>query len=125
MKELTPPEILKIITSNTNKVVALGEKIKGQRLYLIEKQAALYDAENEARTEIFEEKIELQVSKLRDYIKWKTNRAEKEYMIAKMQLSQLISEKDILIEVINTAKLSYRIMEMEAKSLGYQSYPSN
>ena len=125
MKELTPPEILKIITSNTNKVVALGEKIKGQRLYLIEKQAALYDAENEARTEIFEEKIELQVSKLRDYIKWKTNRAEKEYMIEKMQLRQLISEKDILIEVINTAKLSYRIMEMEAKSLGYQSYPSN
>jgi hypothetical protein len=125
MKELTPPEILKIITSNTNKVVALGEKIKGQRLYLIEKQAALYDAENEARTEIFEEKIELQVSKLRDYIKWKTNRAEKEYMNEKMQLRQLISEKDILIEVINTAKLSYRIMEMEAKSLGYQSYPSN
>jgi len=115
----TPRELLNIINNTTNRLVSLGAKIKRKRLDVILYQSKLCDVENEARNDLFTGKEEIQASRIRDYIKWRTGKEYKENEIAKLELRQLIDEREMLIEIINTAKSSLRILEMEIKGLNY------
>ena len=81
------------------------------------KQAEMYDKEQEAREEIFGGKVQIQASRQRDWLKWKTLKPTKEYEMAKHDLYDAMEQKEILIEIIQTAKIALRVMEMEAKSL--------
>jgi hypothetical protein len=121
MNEFTPQQILEVITRNTEDLVMLGNEITVARTNLMQKEAALFDAEYEARSDIFLKKEEVQASKIRDYIKWRAAKEQKEYSEANNILRSLMEKKSIKTELINTAKCRLRVLEMEIKGLNY--YP--
>jgi len=119
MNEMTPQQILEVITRNTNELVTLGKEITNARIDLMQKEAALYDAEYEARNDIFTGKEEVQASKIRDFIKWRSGIEQRILSQATHTLRNLMEQKAIKIEIINTSKVKLRVLEMEIKGLNY------
>lgn len=95
----------------------LGEEIEGARIDYIKKKAALMDREQEARRMIFEEEVQVQATKQRDWIKYRTYLEDRDLEIAKEEVKRLEDKKEIIIESINALKMSFRITEMEVKNL--------
>lgn len=110
-----PIKAINTLRENVVELTILGEKIEAKRNQLILKMAELMDAETLARQEVFDK--EIKASLVRDFIKLKISKQEKDHSIVKEELKILEDRKNILIEVNNSLKASHRIHEMEARNL--------
>lgn len=120
MKNFDPERAVTSLRKFVSDLTAIGLALEKQRIELVVKEADLLDKENEVREQIFTGKIEVQASKVRDYIKWKTWKAEREVFKSREELKTLIEKKDILCEVNNAMKFAYKLATDEMKNLPYQ-----
>jgi len=119
--QFDPVAAIKTLRSNANDIQKLGEGIKKKRLKLSLAKAALADKEKELRDQVFEGKVEIQATKLRDWMKWKAAAEQSEVDDLVDKIKVLESDLNILIEINNTVKFSHKIWEMEMKHLNYES----
>lgn len=118
--DFNPIKAIKTLRDNASAIEKIGGQIEAKRLELIKLMAELMDAEELARQEVFDQ--EIKASLVRDYIKLKTAKQQKVHDIMREELRSLENQRDILIEVNNCLKASFKIHELEAKNL---NLPSN
>lgn len=80
-------------------------------------EAGLRGKEADVRGEIFNKKVEIQASKLRDYIKWETWKEDLAFEREKQRLRQMEEKRNLIVDVNNNMKIAFKIMEVETKQL--------
>lgn len=114
-----PIKAINTLRDNAVEIERLGEKIHAKRLQLVTALAELMDSEEQARIKVFQmlESRELTISMSRDFIKLRTAKEQKNHDIIKEELRILEDQRDIIIEVNNALKASFKIHELEARNL--------
>jgi len=113
--DFNPIKAISTLRENAVEIEKIGAEIEAKRIEMIKVMATLMDAEEAAREIVFKE--EIKASLVRDYIKLKTAKEQKAHDLLREEIRILENRKDILIEVNNSLKASFRIHEMEAKNL--------
>ena len=118
--QFDPIQAIKTLRSNAEEIMKLGNEIKEKRLKLSLVKATLADKMKELRGEVFEGNIEIQATKLNDWIKYKSADEQLEVDTLTDEIKVLDGQLQILIEINNTVKFSHKIWEMEMRNLNYQ-----
>ena len=113
--QFNPIKAINTLRDNAVAIEMLGEKIHAKRIQLIKDLALLMDAEEQARRDLFEK--EIKASFARDFIKLQTAKQQKSHDIVKEELRMLEDQRDIIVEINNCLKASFKIHELEAKNL--------
>lgn len=113
--DFNPIKAISTLRDNAVEIEKIGAEIEAARILGIQTMAALMDAEEAAREIVFQE--EMKASFVRDYIKLKTAKEQKAHDIQREQIKILENKKDIIVEVNNSLKASFRIHDMEARNL--------
>ena len=115
---MTPQEALKKLEANRATIEKYGAQIREARIEFVKREAALIDAENNARERFFTgEAKDVKVSSLREWMKWETMNEAREKYHAEQKLKGLHEGFEIVIEVNNILKTQIRLMELEVHNL--------
>lgn len=115
--DFNPQKAIETLRQNAVQIGELGELLETKRNALIVSHAALMDAEQTAREQVFGGKIEVQASKLREWLKFQVFWQERAYELQRDEVRLLEQKLDILVECNNSLKAAHRITEMEMKNL--------
>ena len=116
--QFNPIKAIQTLKDNAVEIQKLGESITEKRILLSLSKARLADKEKELRDEVFGG-LEIQATKLSDWMKWKKATEQKEVDTLSDEIKIAEGKLNILIEINNTVKFSYKIYEMEMKGLNY------
>ena len=114
--QFNPIKAIQTLKDNAVEIQKLGESITEKRILLSLSKARLADKEKELRDEVFGG-LEIQATKLRDWMCWKKATEQKEVDMLSDEIKIAEGKLNILIEINNTVKFSYKIYEMEMKNL--------
>ena len=117
--QFNPIKAIQTLKDNAVGIQKLGGSITKKRILLSLSRAILADKETELRDSIFTGKQEVQATKLRDWMCWKKATEQKEVDTLSDEIKIAEGKLNILIEINNTVKFSYKIYEMEMKGLNY------
>jgi hypothetical protein len=118
--DFNPKNALHTLRENAIKIQKMGEKLEELRTKRTLAKAKFMDAEQGARTKIFNKEVELPVSQQREWVKYQCHQEYKEYEILDDDVKTLRERLEILIEINNSLKAAQRMIEMEVKSLNLQ-----
>lgn len=119
MEQFNPAKAIETLKQNYVELMAVGELIESKSNQHTLAEAELIDAENVAREEYFTRKP-CKISELRDWLRMKTAFEYARETKLKNELRSLKQKLEILIEVNNNVKASYRIFEMDYKMSNQQ-----
>lgn len=119
---MTPQQALEKLNEKTDELEKVGKLLIEKRKAYIVYEAKLIDAEQSARSTYFADKE--RPCKGFEFTSWLRSETWAEYA-AERQLTNEIKviqqQYDLLIELINTLKMSIRLMGDEMKNLNYSS----
>jgi len=117
MSDLRPAQATKTLRDNAVSLQQLGDELETAYVELALSRASFLDAENKAHQEYFAGKTDIMVSALDKWIKTQTYEERKANELADLNVKKLRSRYEILKEVNDALKFSFRIVEMTSKNM--------